>query len=95
MVKGVRHSVVLEVTFNRTCATAVGRVAVSVRCVTKNLPNKGSGDDAHNSPENEACLYHMRRFQVPDQCRMKPCCCAPSQEQLPSMTAHSVRAGRG
>ena len=62
----MRHSAALEVTFNRTCATAVGRVAVSVRCVTKNLPKKDSGDDAHNSPENEACLSHMRRFQVPD-----------------------------
>lgn len=66
VVKGVRHSAALEVTCNRTCATAVGRLAVSVRCLTKNLANKDSGDDAHNSPENEACLYHMRRFQVPD-----------------------------
>ena len=36
-------------------------------------------------------LYHMKRLQAPDWCRMKLCDCALSQGQLSAMAAHSVQ----
>ncbi|KAL6043131.1 hypothetical protein STEG23_019312, partial [Scotinomys teguina] len=46
--KGMKHNVVLKVTCNRTCATAVGKVAVSThRCIPRMSQTRTQGNHSH------------------------------------------------
>jgi hypothetical protein len=49
----MRHNVILEVTFNSTCAIALEMVIVSFSGLCYKELLKKYSDDTHNSPQND------------------------------------------